>query len=640
MPSLKPTQTIIEAVKDISAGRYRLPSIQRSFVWEAEQVYKLLDSLMRDYPIGAFLLWKPGPDLQVRTRLFVLDHKPGQRAISGDDVIKHGTYLVLDGQQRLQSLYLAFSGSYDGKRLYFKVDSSSIQDSDTRFQFQFLSKEEATDSTWRRISELVKIKIEDISEYVDTQFPSLDDSKKLIKKNLGKFIQRFSIDTKLSLQEVEETLPYDDVLEVFVRVNSGGTVLTKSDLVFSTVILNSPNMESTFSDLVDDLNGNGDYDFDIDFLIKTSFVLFDIGAKYDVAKLKSGDFIKKLDQNIDAFKRALFSTVEFLKNDARILSKRFLRSDLALTPIVDYIFRQPHQQIPEGEAGKLRQYLYMSFFLSFYSYGADTKLDVIHKKIVSAGGSFPAQDIGQFVSERTKARYEFTEDLLKDTALVLNVIQGGVYEIPKKRGWSLEQDHIFPNSVLTKLGVPNEIRDDIGNLRYLAKTRNILKSATLPDTSLEFYGSHNDELNALFSSAVNSLTPASFTAFCTFRRTFIFQKVRTFLGFTDQPMLEPEPGRVNLKAIGRTPEAGSPSAPKAPRSPSNNIRIKDSMVITVVNAALVPAKKGGKKLALDAVMKNQTIAQARVNLTAAKLSMGYCNWAVNKLISVGAITVQ
>jgi hypothetical protein len=53
-------------------------------------------------------------------------------------------------------------------------------------------------------------------------------------------------------------------------------------------------MESTFSDLVDDLNGNGDYDFDVDFLIKTSFVLFDIGSKYDVAKLKSGDFIKAL----------------------------------------------------------------------------------------------------------------------------------------------------------------------------------------------------------------------------------------------------------------------------------------------------------------------------------------------------------
>ena len=535
MPSLKPTQTIIDAVKDMDAGRYRLPSIQRSFVWEADQVYKLLDSLMRDYPIGAFLLWKPGPELQVRTRRFVRDHVPGQRHISGDEAIETGTYLVLDGQQRLQSLYLTFFGSYDGKRLHFKVDSSPVPDSDTQFHFQFLSKNEVNGTTWRRIDELLKLKIEDIGEYVDTDFASLgDETKRLIKRNLAKFIQRFRIDPKLNLQEVEETLPYEDVLEVFVRVNSGGTILTKSDLVFSTVILNSPNMESTFNELVDDLNGNGDYEFDIDFLIKTSFVLFDIGAKYDVAKLKSGDFIKKLDANVEEFKKALFSTVEFLKNDARILSKRFLRSDLALTPIVDYIFRQPHQQIPEGEAGKLRQYLYMSFFLSFYSYGADAKLDVIDKKIVAAGASFPVDDIGQFMSERTKARYDFTDDLLKEAALILNVVQGGVYEIPKKRGWSLEQDHIFPNSVLTQLGVPDQIKDDVGNLRYLAKTRNILKSATLPDASLEFYGSDEPELGVLFTAAVQSLTPESFAAFCAARRRFIFQRVRTFLGFAEQ----------------------------------------------------------------------------------------------------------
>jgi hypothetical protein len=206
-----------------------------------------------------------------------------------------------------------------------------------------------------------------------------------------------------------------------------------------------------------------------------------------------------------------------------------LRSDLALTPIVDYIFHQPYQQIPEGEAGKLRQYLYMSFLLSFYSYGADGKLDVIHKKIASSGISFPVDDIGQFMSDRTKARYDFTDDLLKD--LILNVVQGGVYEIPKKRGWSLEQDHIFPNSVLTKLGVPDEVKDDVGNLRYLAKTRNILKSATMPDASLEFYGSDERELHQLFAAAVQDLTAESFTAFCTARRQHIFKKVRVFLGF-------------------------------------------------------------------------------------------------------------
>ena len=58
--------------------------------------------------------------------------------------------------------------------------------------------------------------------------------------------------------------------------------------------------------MVDEINGNGDFDFDTDFLIKTSFVLLDVGAKYDVAKLKSGDFIKKLDENIESINGQFF----------------------------------------------------------------------------------------------------------------------------------------------------------------------------------------------------------------------------------------------------------------------------------------------------------------------------------------------
>jgi hypothetical protein len=111
------------------------------------------------------------------------------------------------------------------------------------------------------------------------------------------------------------------------------------------------------------------------------------------------------------------------------------------------------------------------------------------------------------------------------------VVQGGVSEIPKKRGWSLEQDHIFPNSVLTKLGVPDQLRDAVGNLRFLAKARNILKSADISDASLDFYGSDQEELHSLFVMAAQNLTVESFTAFCTARQRHIFKTMRRFLGF-------------------------------------------------------------------------------------------------------------
>jgi len=341
------------------------------------------------------------------------------------------------------------------------------------------------------------------------------------------------MDDKLSIQEVEENMPYNDVLEVFVRVNSGGIVLTKSDLLFSTVVLRSPKMEGMFIETVDELNGKGEYDFDTDFLIKLSFVILGKGAKYDVGKLKDGDYVKKLDGSFGNIKKALFSTKEFLKNDAKILSKRFLESDLALIPIVDFIYQQPHQQLPEGQSAALRQYLYMSFFMRFYSYGPDSKLDVIHSKILEAGsgGGFPANGIGKYLEERTGISFSFSENMLSDVHLILNIIEGGVSEIPKKRGWSLERDHIFPKSILESKVFPDELINSVGNLRYINKTRNILKSNDPPAENAEFYGSKDKELKKMFLEARSNLTVETFRNFVETRKRLIAQTVKRFLGF-------------------------------------------------------------------------------------------------------------
>lgn len=539
MGKIKPTQRIYDVVKDIKDDRYRLPSIQRSFVWEEERICKLMDSLMNDYPIGSFLVWKPKPeesDLTIRTRKFIQSYKTGERLISEEEVLDSLPYLVLDGQQRLQSLFLAFFGKYNGKSLYFKVDSNpNDEENDLRYHFRFMNIDQAKkDLHWLKLNEVINLSIEEISEYVDNTFEDDDEEiKKVIKKNLSRFIRIFNMDEKISIQDVKEDLPYNDVLEVFVRVNSGGIVLTKSDLLFSTVILHSPEMEKKFIEIIDELNGNGEYDFDTDFLIKTSFVLLDKGAKYDIKKLRDGEYIKMLEDNFENIRRALISTIQFLKTDAKILSKRFLKSDLALIPIVDFIYQQPHQQLPEGQATKLRQYLYMSFFMRFYSYGPDGKLDMIHKKIKEANPTtdFPVAEISKYIEERTGMAYVFSENMLYDLDLVLNIIQDGVSEIPKKRGWSLERDHIFPRSILEDKNFPEDLIDSVGNLRYINKTRNILKSNDMPEENTEFYGSNDSTIKELFMEARSNLTEETFKNFIQKRKELITSKVSRFLGF-------------------------------------------------------------------------------------------------------------
>ena len=172
MGRIKPNQRIFEVIDSIRRDEYRLPSIQRSFVWDEERICKLMDSIMNDYPIGSFLVWRPPESLRIRTRKFMEDFKTGMRLISGEEQIPSSSYLILDGQQRLQSLYMEFFGRYDGRYLYFKVDSDPGKEpEDMRYEFRFLNPEIARlNPHWLRPREIVGLKIKDISEFVDRRF--------------------------------------------------------------------------------------------------------------------------------------------------------------------------------------------------------------------------------------------------------------------------------------------------------------------------------------------------------------------------------------------------------------------------------------------------------------------------------------
>lgn len=114
--------TIAEVIKDISASRYVLPSIQREFVWGTTQIERLFDSLMQGYPIGAFLFWEITKNHYGDYHFYrFLDHYHERNSrhnpkanLTGEDHIM----AVLDGQQRLTSLYIGLKGSYAYKLPY------------------------------------------------------------------------------------------------------------------------------------------------------------------------------------------------------------------------------------------------------------------------------------------------------------------------------------------------------------------------------------------------------------------------------------------------------------------------------------------------------------------------------------------
>jgi uncharacterized protein with ParB-like and HNH nuclease domain len=118
-------------------GGYWLPNIQRPFVWKEEQIERLFDSILREYPIGTLLIWKT--DSSLRRRKFVDLYKKSMKLtdyyIPVDNTQK---MLVLDGQQRLQSLFIGLKGSYDKKELYFDIFSGDlVAPEDMRYRLNF-----------------------------------------------------------------------------------------------------------------------------------------------------------------------------------------------------------------------------------------------------------------------------------------------------------------------------------------------------------------------------------------------------------------------------------------------------------------------------------------------------------------------
>lgn len=536
MGTLNPTQRITDVIECIQQRQYQLPSIQRPFVWEQDQILKLLDSIMCGYPIGAVMVWKPLE--KTRCRPFLEVYTSDQKILSALPApAERQAYMVLDGQQRLQSLFLSFAGRYNDKRVYLRIDRKADETDDSlHYHFEFLTDEEAAaEPACAHIGELARLGVRDITRFVKQRLES-SEAQEQAAEITSTFVDMFAMRQVMLFQEVDECLDYNDVLEVFERVNSGGTPLSKSDLLFSTVKLKIPDMEARFLRIVDELNDGGRHDFNTDFVIKAAFVVFGKRAKYDYAKLADDEFLKKLESGFESLEKAVTSLRVWLDGKALIKSGRFLRSKLALIPLIDYLMMNGKVWGPaDGDESRgMRQYLYMAFFTRLYSRAPDNILDQLHDILVEARrtspGVFPIKAIGDLLARREKKdSYQFRDEYLLDLDLVLNIIDSGVLEIPQKRGWSLERDHIFPQHQLRTRQIARDV-DDVGNLRLLGKARNISKSDTIPDDNTEFFGWDDAELMDLYKVACKDLTQENFSQFVARRRALVRERVAAFLG--------------------------------------------------------------------------------------------------------------
>ena len=195
--------TIKEVIENIHRKNYLLPSIQREFVWEDDQITKLFDSLMRGYPIGSFLFWYVEKENSNSYQFYEfirnyhelnLKHNPKADISGEDDIIA-----VLDGQQRLTALYLGLKGSvarkipkkrvnnpdaYPEKILALNLLSPPEEPSDMEYDFQFVEKDACekyiNNAFWFRVGKVLDFKEpSDVNDYlIDNGLNVFEDKDK------------------------------------------------------------------------------------------------------------------------------------------------------------------------------------------------------------------------------------------------------------------------------------------------------------------------------------------------------------------------------------------------------------------------------------------------------------------------------
>lgn len=355
------TDDTIHVIIEKLNEKYFLPDIQRSFVWLPEQIYTLFDSIMRGYPINTFLFWNVSSsylkDKQIKKFKFISNNK--EESIEDTNFKESEYFLVLDGQQRITSLNIALKGFYieksKKKELFLNVHSGKEEDEEGfLYGFSFLDGENKEffiddNKLWVKVKSIYECK--DISQrrILRGKVAELTKEKDLVELNIDTLHSRLRGEQILNYYTEKEE-EYNRVLDIFVRTNSGGTKLTYSDLLFSTIKLRWGDARDNFKNLINDINGEV-FDFDTDFVLKTCFTLFaksQKDVKYSKQNVDDEAKINEIINNWDKIVDSITVTRDLITKFGIVHSK-LLTSNNALIPLIYYIYKRDIQGLGDSK---------------------------------------------------------------------------------------------------------------------------------------------------------------------------------------------------------------------------------------------------------------------------------------------------
>lgn len=348
----KTERQIGELMSQISAGEIRLPELQRDYVWKPPQVAKLVDSLYRGYPSGSLLFWQT-------------DSEPARRAMAvraPQHAAMRAPLYLLDGQQRLTSLHRVFNDEPDAQ-IVFHVG-------DERFQNQ--SATTRSDSRWVKVFDLLS----PATSVLGVLRRLLDAGLQIDEQEIEKRITKVRNLAERSFHlEILKGFPYEEIAEIFVRVNSAGRRLNTLDLATATL---SSRRRGTLRQLeveAERWRASGFGGIDVNFLSRafTGAVLGRGLSAWSHGKLANATDAE-LDQGWDTVRTGLSRLIPLLRDTLGVTRSDTLPSMIVLIPLVVLLGERPADRLDEETTNGILYWLLVAIVTQRYSGSTDTLL--------------------------------------------------------------------------------------------------------------------------------------------------------------------------------------------------------------------------------------------------------------------------
>jgi hypothetical protein len=476
---------ISTVLEKIDEHQLFVPAFQREYVWKRDDAKQLIDSLIKEYPTGTMLTWETANPPELKGD-YQYNEKQG------------AVRLLLDGQQRITTLYMLINGSIppyytapeimnDTRGLHVNVETLELS--------YYMKTRMENSPAWQNITDVFQGKVSAFD--LQSQFAAVD--KNLSMEELKKLNDNINAIVRIREREFpEQTIPVKasirEAIDIFYKVNASGVALTDAELALAQISGFWPQARDLFKAKLFALEREG-FVFKLDFIVYVLLgCLYHLGS--DMRKLHDADNEARLREAWHLLEsQVLDYVVNLLRNHAYVDHTAEINSPYALVPIIVYCFDKGGKHLSDSEIRKVVKWFYYSQLRARYVSQLPQKLDRDLRMV--AQSPQPFDDLLGVIQEDSRLE-------IMPTEFIGRAIQHPLFSLVrwyfKSRGavclttglnlrrnmgskYQLERDHIFPYSKLKAMGYGQENRvkyalaQELTNRAILTQVANRSKSA-------------------------------------------------------------------------------------------------------------------------------------------------------------------